>query len=164
MQKHAAVLANLSDFSQGLNNANLIVGEHHADKSGLFPYCRSYGRWIDPAELVYVQDRYVEPLSFQLLNRVQQRVMLNGSSDDVIATVSHRGGYTLYRRIVRFRSARRKTHFAGAAIQNIGNPLTRLCHRISRLLRQLVDDELVSVAGQAVTVHDLKALTGYVQL
>ncbi len=34
----------------------------------------------------------------------------------------------------------------------------------SRILRQLVDDELVSVAGQAVTVHDLKALTRYVQL
>lgn len=34
----------------------------------------------------------------------------------------------------------------------------------SRILRQLVDDGLIGVAGQAVTIHDLKALTRYVQL
>ncbi len=108
MQDDAAGSGDLSDFPDGLDGADLVVGEHHADENRLFRERLFDDGGIDQAVLAHVDVGHLEALLFQALAGVEHGLVLDGRSDDVLALAGVVLGDAFDREVVALRCAARE--------------------------------------------------------
>src|SRR5918993_655525 len=83
MKRNAAVAGNRGNVLERLNRTRLIVRVHDGDQARLWPHRGGDCPGIDDAPAIRRHIRRGEPLLLQGLRRVQHRVVLDGSGDDV---------------------------------------------------------------------------------
>ena len=83
VEQHAALTANCTNLRNGKNGADFIVGVHHGDQAGILADgVRDLLRG-DGANAADGQQLNLKAFFFEPFQRVQHRVMLKGSGNDV---------------------------------------------------------------------------------
>ena len=116
--------AERADFRDGLDRADLVVGEHHRHKAGVLPDGVPDGLHGHDAVFGDLHIGHVPAFFLQLFQRVEHGVMLEGGGDDVLPVLSRsvlRRGDD--RHIVRFGTSGGKGDLARLAAQHRGGSL-----------------------------------------
>ena len=112
-----AAWARLGQLAHGLDDAGLVVGEHHADQLRVRPE-RGFERGdLDQALRRAGQEGDLDAALGQLLGRVQHGVVLDGRGDQVVAGREH----AEERHVVALRAAGGEDDLGGAAVQQRGD-------------------------------------------
>ena len=120
------LFANLTDLSNRLDGADLIVGGHDRDKTGVLADRLFQLIQTDDAILVNGQESDLKAVFFELVQRVQNRVVLKRARNDVRFTLLlsvESGGQE--RLIVRFTAAGGEDNLSRICVDNSGDFLTR---------------------------------------
>ena len=83
VEGNARLLAYRADLGDGQHGADLVVGVHTGDQTGVLADGVLHLLRGDVVALGNIQQRHLEAFLFQLLQRVQHCVMLKGGGDDV---------------------------------------------------------------------------------
>ena len=150
----AAKGANLRD---GLNGANLVVGEHHGDKAGILPY--SGGQILKPyhAVLVHVQQRYIKALFFKLFQGVKHCVVLKFGRNKVLLALPGSGlGSGDDGLVIGFASAGGKVNFFRVRTDAGGHGGPGIGQRLGGVLGKAVKAGGVAVLGCQIGQHGVQ--------
>ena len=83
MEQHTMLLANRTNFRDGLNRPHLIVGKHDRHQTGIRPNGRLHLLRSHQALPAHVQEGYLESLLLQPLQAVEDGMVLKGRGNDM---------------------------------------------------------------------------------
>ena len=114
--------AHLADLGDGLHRADLVVGVHHGDQTGLRGDGLLHLLGGHHAVLMDVQKGDGEALLLQGLQGVENGVVLEGGGDDVgLALQLPKGSHRADGLVVRLTAPGGKDHLGGLTAQTLGN-------------------------------------------
>jgi hypothetical protein len=111
VEDDAVLLADLGDFPDRLDDADLVVGGHDGDQDRLVADRAAQVVEADPAVFLDRQIRHAIAVFLEALARVDHRLVLGDARDDVVALLAIHLGDALDRKVVAFRRARCKYDF-----------------------------------------------------
>ena len=135
VQPGPSLAATSTDFRDGLNHPDLIVGPHDRDEEG--PLVNRPGNLvgIHPPAPVHPQSRHPHPLGLEKITGIEDRLVLGGNSHDVIALGSSAPGESARRadgadqgQVVALGGATGKHDVVLAGSELGRNPLARIVH------------------------------------
>src|SRR5262249_47109088 len=84
VKKHPTLAAQLTDLGNRLQDADFIVGVHHADQDRLFGESQTELFQINQAVLLHRQIRHLQAAFLKMLATVEDSLVLSDNRDDVI--------------------------------------------------------------------------------
>src|SRR5208283_876229 len=125
VEEHALLVTDLSDFADGLQHANLIVGGHNGDENGLVVDGALQVFEVDEAVCLYGQIGDAIAVLLEALAGVKYRLVFRNLGDDVVAALAVHLGDTLDGEVVALGGAGGKDDLLRAGADQLGNLLTR---------------------------------------
>ena len=146
--------ADLSEFGDRLDRADLVVGEHYRHERGVVAQCRFKLLGTHDPVFVNGQKRDLEPAFFELVQSMQNRVMFYRARYYVLfalalADRSRRN----YRLIVRLAAARCEIYLVRLAVERCRYIRACACERVLGKLPGGVQARRIGVAAVEVRQH-----------
>ena len=129
MKNHALATANLTDFGDRLNDADLVIDEHHRDQNRLRTHRRFQHVEVEQAVVAHVEIRHLETFALKVAARIEHRLVLSLDGDQVFALARIEARRTLQRQVVRFGGAGGPDDFLGIGADQLGDFGTRFLDR-----------------------------------
>ena len=145
VEEHLVRLADRADLGNRFHRADLVVRHHDADEDGFGRERLFHLLCRHPAVFVYRQIGHGEALFFQRGAGVQNRVVLDGGGDDMLALGRKRVRYALERPVIRFRTAGGKIDFLFLCADGRRHLTAGLFQRLLRLTAKGVNAGRVAV-------------------
>ena len=125
MEDDAAASAQLAEYRNVLNHADLVVHEHDRRQNGVWPQRGLEALHVDQAVGQHVEVGNLEPLPLQLTHRIERGLVFGFDGDQVLALflVEVRG--TFDGKIDGLRGARRPHQFLRVAVDQFGDLFPR---------------------------------------
>ena len=118
MEQHLPLPAQRTDFGNGLDGADFIVGEHHRNQGGVRPNGGRHVLHPDDAVFIHRQQGDFKAPFLQGVQRVEDGVMLEHGGDDVfLALLFQALRHHFQRPVVRLAASRSDEHLVGPAVQ-----------------------------------------------
>ena len=148
-------MGKLADLLDRLNSSDLIIGKHDGDQDGirtdgLFQLIQLYH-----AVLIHRQVGYLKAMLLQPFAGMQDRMMLDLRSNDVLSLALVRLCGGLQGPVVGLAAAGGKIDFLGLGTQGIGNGLSRLGDGLFALTAQAVYRRRIAVMLCKIRQHRL---------
>ena len=126
VEQNPAIAANLADFGQRLDDADLVVGQHHRDEQRVVAERRGQRLGIEPAGVrtgcrLDAQNRHFETPASQPGERIEHRFMFGGDRDEMIAAPPAAFGYAPDCQIVAFGGTAGEDNLARAGADGRGD-------------------------------------------
>jgi len=151
MENHTALAAQLADFRDRLQHANLIVGCHDRDQNRLVVHCPLQVVEIDQPILPQRQIGHAEAEFLQMLAGVKHRLMFGGRGDNVVALLAVHLGHALDGEVVALGSARGEDDLFRGRADQLGDSFARQLHRFFRHPSKRV----IAAGGVAELLHEV---------
>ena len=154
MEVCAGFGGDLADRFHGLQDAGLVVGEHYADQAGLWTEGAKNICRVNESAGLRRDKGYIDAAIGHALSRCQNRRMLNGSGDEVVAgTQQAEDG-----RIVALGAAGVEDYLGGVAVEECGQGLAGTIYGSARLLPLDMDGGGVAKVLGPIRAHGLHHL------
>ena len=154
VEQNALFLADRADLPDGLDGADLVVGEHDGHEAGVV--ADGVGDLLrgDEPVRVHVEQRHLKALLFQALEGVQHGVVLERGGNDVLFALARadvgRGGDGL---VVRLAAAGGEGDLPCLGAQTPGYRFARRGERFRRFLAECIKARGVAVPGVEIRQH-----------
>ena len=106
MEDHAAFAAQLADFRDGLQHADLVVGRHDRDQNRLVVHGALQIVEVNQPIFLHRQIGHAKAELLQMFAGIEHRLVLGDRSDDVVALLAVHLGDALNGEVVTFGGAR----------------------------------------------------------
>ena len=126
MEQDSVLFRNPANLCNGLDRADFIVRRHDRDQDRLRPDSRLQLLRADESVLIHIQISHLKTILFQILAGMQNRMMLDLGSNDVIALVPISLRRSLQGPVVRLGSASSKIDLIFLSTQSLRNDLPGL--------------------------------------
>ena len=146
MEDNALFFTYSTYLGDGLDAADLVVCVHNGHKASVL--ADSVGDLLsrDHAVFMHIEERHFKALFFELLERMQNRMMLERGGDYMLLALScadsRRGNERL---IICLAAAGGKGYFIGLAAENLSRLFARLSQRVRRSLSDGMEARRVAV-------------------
>src|SRR5208282_1379452 len=138
VEQDAALAADGADLGDGLQHADLVVGEHDRDQDGLVVERALQVVEIDQPVFAYREVGEAVALFLQMLAAIEHRLVLGDAGDNVITFVSMSFGDALDRQVVALGGTGSDKKNSGCGADQLGHLLPRLLDRRLRLPAELM--------------------------
>ncbi len=138
VEQDALLAADLADLGHRLNHADLVVGVHDGDENRLVGDRFPQHVEIDQPVALHRQIGHAIAELFELLAGIENRLVLGGGGNDVVAFFGIHLGHALDREVVGFGGAAGEDDFAGGGADEIGDLLARFIHGLLGLPAEFV--------------------------
>jgi uncharacterized linocin/CFP29 family protein len=152
MEEHVRFGGNGADTIHVLQHARLIVGVNDADELGVGLDRAAHVVGVEQAEAIDGQVCDLAANFFEALAGVEDGVVFDGRSDDVIAGLDD----AKKRKIIAFRTPAGEDDFCSAAVQQLRHLLASVFHSGSRLLALLVNRRRIAELFNEVRPHGVE--------
>ena len=128
VEDYAALVTELADFGDGLDDADFVVGEHDRDQDGLVVHGALEVFEIDEAVFLHRHVSDAVAVFLQALAGVEHGFVLGDRGDDVVALLAVHFGDALDGEVVALGGAGGEDHFLGGRADQLGDALARGLH------------------------------------
>ena len=157
VEQHARFPAEGADLGHRLHGADLVVGEHYADQRGVGPQGGLHVLRADNSVFVHRQQGDLKSLLFQMLQRVEDGVVLEGGGDQVLFSLpGRRLGRHFQRPVVGFAAAGGEEDLLRAAAEAFRHRGAGVVHRLAGGLPETVQGRGVAVLLGQIRGHGLQ--------
>ena len=154
MKENARVGGDSADLLHRLEDAGLVVGQHHANQPRLGPDRALNLRRVDKAAGLGLDEGGLHATFGQAMGRLQDRRVLDRRGNEVVAGTQK----AKERRVVALGAAGVEHHLGLMAVEELRHGLAGLIHGRVRLLAVQVDRGRVAETFHPIRTHCLKYL------
>ena len=145
MKNNFTVAANCTKLGNRLDGSNFIIRRHDGNESGVRADRLFQIVWRNAAFCIDREARDFKTFFFfQVVERPQNRIVLDGGSDQMFAFCLEQARRSKNREIIRLRSAAGENNLAGFRAQKFCRAVTRIVEQSARFSSDVVDGRRVA--------------------
>ena len=145
MEKDSMLLRDLPDFFDRFDGPDLIIGKHYRQKDRIRTDRLFYLLRIHKSKFVHRQIRHLKAPLFQILSRMQDRVMLDPGRNDVLSFGRVRLGRRHQRPVIGLASAAGKINLIVLCSQRSRDHCSRMGHCLFARIGKPVHRRWISI-------------------